>query len=110
MREGEIRDRVPDGLHQARVTCRRFRAALATLRSVLVPDVTEPIRRDLQLLALALGDARDAEVIRVRLGRLIVEEVEPKHRDAVALRIDRLLEELDHAAWQRVDATFASER
>lgn len=110
VRDGEIRDGVTDGLHQARVTCRRLRGALATLRSVLVPDVTEPIRDDLQWLALALGDARDAEVVRARLGRLVVEEVEPKHRDAVALRIDRLLVELDQAARQRVELTLVSER
>jgi CHAD domain-containing protein len=110
VRDGEIRDGVADGLHQARVTCRRLRGALATLRSVLVPDVTEPIRDDLQWLALSLGDARDAEVVRVRLRRLVMEEVEPKHRDAVVLRTERLLDELDHAAWERVEMTLASER
>ncbi len=110
LRDGEIRDGVPDGLHQARVTCRRLRGALATLRPVLVRDVTEPIRDDLQWLALALGDARDADVMRARLRRLVVEEIGPEHRDAVALRIDRHLDEQDEAARQLVASTLASER
>ena len=110
LRDGEIRDSVPDGLHQSRVTCRRLRGALATLRPVLVRDVTEPIRDDLQWLALALGDARDAEVVRSRLRRLVTEEIEPQHRDAVALRIEGHLDAQGEAARQRVESTLASER
>lgn len=110
IRDSEIRDGVADGLHQARVTCRRLRAALATLRPVLLREVVDPVRDDLQWLALALGDARDVEVLRARLPRLVAETVEPEQRDAVRRRIDRLLEELDQTATARVEATLASER
>ena len=110
VRDGEIRDGVDDGLHQARVTCRRLRAALVTLRQVLVPDITEPIRDDLQWLAVGLGDARDAEVMRARLERLVLELVDSEQRDATSSRIDRRLARLDQAARQRVAATLASER
>ncbi len=55
------------GVHQARVTCRRLRAALGTFRPLLDPDVTGPVRDEIRWLGRALGDARDAEVVHERL-------------------------------------------
>lgn len=110
VRDLEVRDDVPDGVHQARVTCRRLRSALVTFRPVLLRDVTEPIRDDLRWLALGLGDARDAEVVLERLRRLARDEVAPEDLDVVLGRIDGHLQNLELAARQRVDATMAAER
>jgi CHAD domain-containing protein len=110
VRDGEIRDEMPDGVHQARVASRRLRSALATFRPVLLRDVTEPIRADLRWFSFGLGDARDAEVAHERLRRVAAEELGPEELEAVLFRIDRHLEEIDPPARRRVQATLAAER
>jgi len=110
VRDGEMRDRVPDGLHQARVTSRRLRSVLVTFRPVLVRELTEPIRGDLRWLALSLGDARDAEVAHARLRRLTLEVAPTAEHDAVLGRIDGVLEGMGRAAQEKVDATLATDR
>src|SRR6187200_3316306 len=69
----EMRHQVPDAVHQARVTCRRMRAALGTFGLLLDPAVTAPVRFELRWAARALGDARDAEVVHLRLNSLLDE-------------------------------------
>ena len=104
VRDGETRDGVPDGLHQARVTSRRLRSALATFRPALDREVTEPIRVDLRWLALSLGAARDAEVVHARLRRLIPES-------AVArARVDRVLDPMTRSAGEQVDSALTADR
>lgn len=73
-RDSQVRRHLPEGVHQARVTCRRLRTALATFRPLFDRDVTDPIRDEIRWLALRLSDARDAKVIRGRLGDLLDEE------------------------------------
>jgi CHAD domain-containing protein len=65
--DSEVRRDAPDGVHQTRVTIRRIRSALATFRPLIDRSVTEPLRDELQWIGRALSDARDAEVIRIRL-------------------------------------------
>ena len=65
-----VRRDVEDSVHQMRVTVRRLRGALATFRPMLDRDRTEPLRAELHWLGLLLGDARDAEVLRDRIGDL----------------------------------------
>jgi CHAD domain-containing protein len=110
VRDAETRDGVPDGLHQARVSCRRLRAALATFGPILVRDVTDPIRDDLKWLAGSLGGARDAEVLRERLHRMVLEEVADGDRDVVLVRIDGVLGELEASARTQVEAALEAER
>lgn len=112
----------PDGIHQARVTCRRLRAALATLRPALDRDLSDPLRGELRWLARALGDARDCEVAHARMVELLDEEppdtmdgpmrerIDEHHRVAAGAaarqawealgspRYRRLLDALDHLA------------
>ena len=61
-------------VHRARVACRRLRSALATYRPLLDPEVTEPLRTELRWLGGALGPARDSQVVRDRLTRLVGQE------------------------------------
>jgi len=61
----------PEGVHQARVGCRRLRSTLRTFSSVLEPEWTDRLRTELQWLADQLGEVRDADVLLARLeGRL----------------------------------------
>ncbi|MDQ1288146.1 MAG: hypothetical protein QG622_1711 [Actinomycetota bacterium] len=60
-----------DAVHQMRVATRRLRGALATFRPLLDREVTDPVRQELRWLGGALGDARDAEVVRDHLRGLV---------------------------------------
>lgn len=73
-RDSQIRRGLPVGVHQARVTCRRLRGALATFHHLVDRDVTDPIRAELQWLQGALGEARDAHVVHTQLRTLVEEE------------------------------------
>lgn len=60
-----------EGVHQLRVATRRLRSALATYRPVLVPGSTDALRAELKWLGGVLAPARDAQVLRQRLDRLV---------------------------------------
>ena len=64
----------PDAVHKMRVAVRRLRNALASYRPVLVREQTEPVRDELKWLAAALGEPRDAEVMRERLELMLADE------------------------------------
>lgn len=63
----------PEGVHQARVGCRRLRSDLRTFAPLLVTDRAEPLRQELRWLASSLGDVRDLDVLGDRLRRQIAE-------------------------------------
>lgn len=65
-----VRRDVDDSVHQMRVTVRRLRSVLATFRPLYDRDRTEPLRAELIWLGALLGEARDAEVMRDRIGSL----------------------------------------
>lgn len=108
-RDEEMRRDTADAVHQARVTCRRLRSALATFGSMLDPSVIRPTRAELRWAAQALGDARDAEVVLLRLGGMIgaqdVDVVGP-----VRLRMERLFRARTESADADVAETIASPR
>lgn len=83
------RDGDPEGVHQARVGCRRLRSDLRTFRSLLVPGWGDPIRDELRWLAGELGAVRDLDVLREQLTQeLATSPVED--RDGVSMVLDHL--------------------
>jgi CHAD domain-containing protein len=64
----------PEGVHQARVATRRLRSDLRTLRPVLDPAWSEPLRDELRWIGELLGHVRDADVLAALL---------TKHADAL---------------------------
>ncbi len=108
LHDSGIRRRVPDSVHQFRVTCRRLRGALATFRPVLGRAVTEPIRDDLRWVARTLSDARDAEVMHARLRELLEEE--PVVVGPVRRRLQRTYRAQERDGMQRGDELLASDR
>ena len=54
-RDSEIRRGEDEGVHRARVACRRLRSALATFRPLVDRDVTDPLRDEIKWLGLAAG-------------------------------------------------------
>lgn len=67
-----VRADVPDAVHQMRVTCRRLRALLASFEKCFDRSRTEPVRDELAWLGEILGRPRDLEVLRMRLGELVL--------------------------------------
>jgi CHAD domain-containing protein len=92
-RDHEIRRGRDEGVHRARVACRRLRSALATFRPLLDREITEPLRGEIRWLGTQLGGARDAKVVRDRLTKLVEDE-----------------EQVDGVARRRIDATYARRR
>jgi len=62
-----VRRGTPDAVHQMRVATRRARSALQAFGRVVEREATRPLCAELKWLAAALGQARDAEVLRDRL-------------------------------------------
>jgi CHAD domain-containing protein len=58
-----------EGVHQARVATRRMRSDLRTYGELLDAAWVAPLRSELQWLAGALGEVRDADVLHSRLER-----------------------------------------
>ena len=86
-REAQARLGDPEGVHKARVACRRLRSALATFRPYLDREVTDPLREELRWLARALGEVRDAGVAHDRLTRLLRSEPRELVAGPVARRL-----------------------
>ena len=108
-RDEEMRRQVPDSVHQARVTCRRLRAALGTFSPLLDRSVAGPVRVELQWAARVLSDARDAEVVHLRLSGL-VDEPDVSVVGPVRLRMERLFRARTESADAEVAETIASPR
>lgn len=109
-RDSQMRRHDDEGVHRARVCCRRLRSVLATYRPLVDRDVTDPIRDEIQWLGRCLADARDAHVVRDRLRALI--DAEP--RDVVLgparSRLDAVFNERARVAWAEVDDALSSDR
>jgi CHAD domain-containing protein len=66
-----VRADEPDSVHQLRTRIRRLRSLFASYRSVFDREVTDPLRARLREVGTALGEARDAEVMRDRARSLL---------------------------------------
>ena len=104
-----MRRQAPDAVHQARVTCRRLRAALGTFGPLLDPAATGPVRVELRWVARTLGDARDAEVVHLRLSRL-VDDPDVSVVGPVRRRMERLFRVRTESADADVAETIAFPR
>ncbi len=62
-----VRRDEPDAVHQMRVATRRARSALQAFGGIIDRDATRPLCAELKWLAVALGQARDTEVLLARL-------------------------------------------
>lgn len=74
----------PEGVHQARVGCRRLRSDLRTFRSLVDGDWARSLRDELGWLAAELGAVRDLDVLGVRLASALATLAAPERDDAAA--------------------------
>ena len=81
----------PEGVHQARVGCRRLRSDLRTFAPLLDTSWSEPLRDELRWLAGELGAVRDLDVLRERLLEQVAELREEEQAAArpVVAKLDR---------------------
>jgi CHAD domain-containing protein len=105
--DGPAREDQPDAVHQLRITTRRLRSWLATVRPAVDRSATDPVRDELKWLATILGQARDAEVQRARLvdatralpGELVLgpvtDRIDTELRRRKAEAMDQVREALD---------------
>jgi len=107
-RDSEIRRGKDEGVHRARVACRRLRSALATFRPLVDRDVTDPLRDEIKWLGSQLAGARDTRVVRERLTDLLREEAPTA--GAAQQRIDDTYVRRREVANHVVATTLASER
>ena len=69
-----VRLDLPGAVHAMRVASRRLRSALTTFEPLFHGTVTRPVGRELRWLAGVLGAARDAEVMRARVGTALLDQ------------------------------------
>lgn len=81
-------------VHKARVSTRRLRSNLWTLRNLFDGDSVQRLRHELKWLGAALGSVRDTEVLFERLTKRTEELTKPDRPDARAL-LTRLAAERD---------------
>ena len=109
-REAQVRDGLPEGVHQMRVALRRLRSALVTFRPLLDREVTEPLRTEVKWLAAELGAVRDTQVMRKRLDELVAGEPDELLLGPVRARLDAALDEEERVARQALSEALDSPR
>ena len=87
-----VRSDQTGAVHDMRVATRRLRSTLATYRSLLDREQTDPIRAELKWLGEALGRPRDAEVLRQRMLDLVAAQPDEPDLGPVGSRIDSELD------------------
>ncbi|MCV2491215.1 CYTH and CHAD domain-containing protein [Geodermatophilus sp. YIM 151500] len=84
-----VRTDQPDAVHKLRVACRRLRSILASFRTVLDREATDPLRAELRWLGEQLSDARDHEVALAHLRQVVTAEPAELVLGPVAARLQQ---------------------
>ena len=108
--ESRAREDKLDAVHKMRIAIRRLRAALATYRKLLDPDVVAHLRAELKWLAGASGAVRDAQVMHERLTTLLAAEPADLVVGPVTERVGAALEADLVAGRRELVAALNSER
>ncbi|MGD7705220.1 CHAD domain-containing protein [Microlunatus sp. Y2014] len=99
-----VRRDAEESVHDMRVAMRRLRSALATFRPLFDRTRTEQLREELKWIAGVLGEARDAEVMELRLRDLVSEQPAELIIGPVRQRIDDLATRYREAHDRSVEA------
>lgn len=99
-----------DAVHQMRVACRRMRSDLRTFASLLDDPRAETLRAELAWLAGSLGEARDLEVLLVRVGKTARQDPLAPILDGELATLRRLLAEQELVALETARTALLDER
>ncbi len=105
-----IRRGDPEGVHRARIACRRMRTALATFRPLVEREVTDPLREELRWLGNELAPARDAHVVREHLLARLDDQPRTALEGPVRQRVRRELDADARDGLRAARATLESQR
>jgi CHAD domain-containing protein len=105
-----VRISADEGVHQMRVATRRLRTALATFRPLFADRAGEPLRDELKWLGGLLGAARDAEVMRAKLGAHLDQQPTELVLGPVRRRLDLELGQAYQDAHKKVVAALDGDR
>jgi CHAD domain-containing protein len=86
--DARLRADEPGSVHKLRIAARRLRSALKTYGPLLEPSATDAVGEELRWLGQVLSGARDAQVMRERLGKLVSGEPAELVIGPVARHID----------------------
>ncbi|MFC4785144.1 CYTH and CHAD domain-containing protein [Nocardioides sp. MAHUQ-72] len=106
----EVRRGRAEGVHQARIACRRLRVALATFRPLVDRGVTDPLRDELRWFGRQLAEPRDVTVVRQRLQELLDQEPRALVRGPARRRLRTTYDVRGRAARDRVEELLVSDR
>ena len=90
--DARVRTDQPGSVHRLRIAARRLRSMLTTYRQLLEPGDPASLREELRWLGLQLSQARDAQVLRVRLDELLSRQPPELVLGPVSARIDTELQ------------------
>ena len=99
-----------ESVHRLRIAARRLRSALTSFAPLLDRAATDPVREELRWLGESLAQARDAQVLREHLTRVIAEEPPELVVGSVATRIDDQLSAAYQTGRERALEALDSER
>jgi len=104
-----LRQGDPEGLHQARVSVRRLRAAMSLFTELLRDDGTQAIKNELKWIMGEFGPAREMDILTSRLAKASQSQLwSPNGAPMAAL--GKELEAKRRRAFQRAQAAVASTR
>jgi CHAD domain-containing protein len=92
----QVRHGAPTSVHEMRLASRRLRATLGSYQTAFDVDEAEALRGELQWFGSLLGEVRDREVVRARVGELdqestaLLDGLEAEHRHARATLMDAM--------------------
>src|SRR3954452_8863698 len=86
--DARLRAEEPGSVHKLRIAARRLRSALKTYGPLVESSSTDAVGEELRWLGQVLSGARDAQVMRERLGKLVSLEPEELVLGPVARHID----------------------
>ena len=100
----------PSSIHKLRIAVRRLRSTLTTYRPVFAPGSVTGVNQELRWLGRALGEARDAQVLREHLDQVVAAEPAELVLGPVASRIDDDLRAAFRVGREHALAALDSER
>lgn len=108
--DAAVRADAPGAVHKLRIAARRMRSALTTYKALLEPGVADPLREELRWLGQALGQARDAQVLREHLDAVLEAEAPELVLGPVGRRIADALKAAERAGRDEAGRALDSER
>jgi len=99
-----------ESIHRLRIAARRLRSALSSFAPLLDRSATDPVREELRWLGESLAQARDAQVLREHLTRVVAEEPPELVVGSVATRLDDQLSAEYQSGRERALEALDSER